>query len=126
MIRSTSPVSIWSTGRWIRLSAWLRTLLRQISAERPPFFHDAERPQLHHSKPYNRRSKGNNCVLKKLQCWLQCHYCRTAAAARRSLTATSGACGERASSPQPIRLSANAVGWPARVIDEWLAERPKA
>ena len=28
--------------------------------------------------------------------------------------------------PQPIRLSANAVGWPAHVIDEWLAERPKA
>ena len=26
--------------------------------------------------------------------------------------------------PQPIRLSANAVGWPAHVIDEWLAERP--
>ena len=28
--------------------------------------------------------------------------------------------------PQPIRLSANAVGWPAHVIDEWLEERPKA
>ena len=28
--------------------------------------------------------------------------------------------------PQPIRLSANAVGWPAHVIDEWLSERPKA
>ena len=28
--------------------------------------------------------------------------------------------------PQPIRLSANAVGWPADVIDEWLSERPKA
>ena len=28
--------------------------------------------------------------------------------------------------PQPIRLSANAVGWPAHVIDEWLAERPQA
>ena len=28
--------------------------------------------------------------------------------------------------PQPIRLSANAVGWPARVIDEWLAQRPQA
>lgn len=28
--------------------------------------------------------------------------------------------------PQPIRLSANAVGWPAHVIDEWLAERPEA
>ena len=28
--------------------------------------------------------------------------------------------------PQPIRLSANTVGWPAHVIDEWLAERPQA
>ena len=28
--------------------------------------------------------------------------------------------------PQPIRLSANAVGWTAEVIDKWLAERPKA
>ena len=28
--------------------------------------------------------------------------------------------------PQPIRLSANAIGWPAHVIDKWLAERPKA
>ena len=28
--------------------------------------------------------------------------------------------------PQPIRLSANAVGWPAHVIDEWLAQRPQA
>ena len=28
--------------------------------------------------------------------------------------------------PQPIRLSANAIGWPAHVIYEWLAERPKA
>ena len=28
--------------------------------------------------------------------------------------------------PQPIRLSANAVGWPAHVIDEWLADRRKA
>ena len=28
--------------------------------------------------------------------------------------------------PQPIRLSANAVGWHAHDIDEWLAKRPKA
>ena len=28
--------------------------------------------------------------------------------------------------PQPIRISPNAVGWPAHVITEWLAERPKA
>ena len=28
--------------------------------------------------------------------------------------------------PQPIRLSANAVGWHAHVIDEWLATRPQA
>ena len=28
--------------------------------------------------------------------------------------------------PQPIRLSANAVGWPAHDIYEWLAKRPKA
>ena len=28
------------------LAAWLRTLLRQVSAERPPFFHDAERPSI--------------------------------------------------------------------------------
>lgn len=28
--------------------------------------------------------------------------------------------------PQPIRLSANAVGWPAHVIDEWIAQRPQA
>ena len=28
--------------------------------------------------------------------------------------------------PQPIRLSANTVGWFAHVIDEWLAERPQA
>ena len=28
--------------------------------------------------------------------------------------------------PQPIRLSANAVGWPARAIDEWLTARPEA
>ena len=28
--------------------------------------------------------------------------------------------------PQPIRLSANAVGWPVHVIDEWLATRPGA
>lgn len=28
--------------------------------------------------------------------------------------------------PQPLRLSANAVGWPAHVIDEWLAARPEA
>ena len=28
--------------------------------------------------------------------------------------------------PQLIRLSANAVDWPAHVIDEWLAERPQA
>ena len=27
--------------------------------------------------------------------------------------------------PQPIRLSANAVGWPVHLIDEWLAERPR-
>ena len=28
--------------------------------------------------------------------------------------------------PPPIRISANAVGWPAHVIAEWLAERPEA
>lgn len=28
--------------------------------------------------------------------------------------------------PQPIRLSANAIGWPAHVIDEWIAQRPQA
>ena len=28
--------------------------------------------------------------------------------------------------PQPIRLSANAVGWPAHVIDRWLDDRPQA
>lgn len=28
--------------------------------------------------------------------------------------------------PQPIRLSANAVGWFAYVIYEWMAERPQA
>ena len=28
--------------------------------------------------------------------------------------------------PQPIRLSANTVGWPAHLIDEWLTARPKA
>lgn len=28
--------------------------------------------------------------------------------------------------PEPIRLSANAVGWLAHVIDEWIAERPQA
>ena len=28
--------------------------------------------------------------------------------------------------PPPIRLSANAVGWPAHVIAEWLADRPEA
>ena len=28
--------------------------------------------------------------------------------------------------PEPIRLSANAVGWLAHVIDEWLAARPQA
>ena len=28
--------------------------------------------------------------------------------------------------PQPIRLSANTVSWPAHVIDEWLAARPEA
>ncbi len=28
--------------------------------------------------------------------------------------------------PQPIRLSANAVGWPAHLIDEWLTKRPEA
>ena len=27
--------------------------------------------------------------------------------------------------PQLIRLSANAIGWPAHVIDEWLAQRPR-
>lgn len=28
--------------------------------------------------------------------------------------------------PRPIRLSANAIGWPDDVIAEWLAKRPKA
>lgn len=28
--------------------------------------------------------------------------------------------------PQPIRISANTIGWPDHVIDQWLAERPKA
>ena len=28
--------------------------------------------------------------------------------------------------PDPIRLSANAVGWRAHVIDQWLEDRPKA
>ena len=28
--------------------------------------------------------------------------------------------------PQPIRLSANAVGWPVHLIDEWLTARPEA
>ena len=28
--------------------------------------------------------------------------------------------------PQPIRLSANTVGWSAHAIDEWLAERSEA
>ena len=28
--------------------------------------------------------------------------------------------------PEPIRLSANAVGWLAHVIDEWIAQRPQA
>ena len=28
--------------------------------------------------------------------------------------------------PQAIRISANAIGWPAHVIAQWLAERPKA
>lgn len=28
--------------------------------------------------------------------------------------------------PQPIRLSANAIGWPADVIHQWLAKLPKA
>ena len=28
--------------------------------------------------------------------------------------------------PQPIRISPNAVGWPAHVIAELLAQRPKA
>ena len=28
--------------------------------------------------------------------------------------------------PPPIRLSANAVGWPAHLIDEWLTARPEA
>ena len=28
--------------------------------------------------------------------------------------------------PQPIRLSANAVGWHAHDIYEWLAKRPEA
>ena len=28
--------------------------------------------------------------------------------------------------PEPIQLSANAVGWPAHVIDEWIAQRPQA
>ena len=28
--------------------------------------------------------------------------------------------------PQPIRLSANAIGWHAHVIHQWLAKLPKA
>ena len=28
--------------------------------------------------------------------------------------------------PQPIRIGANAIGWPDDVIAEWLAKRPKA
>lgn len=28
--------------------------------------------------------------------------------------------------PQALRLGANSIGWPSRVVDEWLASRPAA
>ena len=28
--------------------------------------------------------------------------------------------------PQALQLGANSIGWPSRVVDEWLASRPAA
>ena len=28
--------------------------------------------------------------------------------------------------PEALRLGANSIGWPRRVVDEWLANRPSA
>lgn len=28
--------------------------------------------------------------------------------------------------PQALRLGANSIGWPSRVVDEWVASRPPA